>query len=42
VSLALQRLAARGIVERYVHGYVLHGTLEDACAQLAEAPANAG
>jgi hypothetical protein len=42
VTLALQRLAARGIVVRYMRGYVLHGTLEDGCAQLAEAPAGVG
>jgi CRP/FNR family transcriptional regulator, cyclic AMP receptor protein len=37
VSLALQRLAARGIVERCVHGYVLHGTLEEGFAKLGSA-----
>jgi CRP-like cAMP-binding protein len=42
VTLALQRLAARGIVERYMHGYVLRGTLEDACARLAHTRADVG
>jgi len=30
VSLALQRLAARGVVERCVRGYMLYGTLDEA------------
>jgi CRP/FNR family cyclic AMP-dependent transcriptional regulator len=34
VTLALQRLAARGIAERCVRGYLLHDSVDDALARL--------
>jgi CRP/FNR family transcriptional regulator, cyclic AMP receptor protein len=35
VSLGLQRLAARGVAERCVHGYLLHGSLDEGWARIA-------
>lgn len=38
VTLALRRLGARGIVERGLRGYLLHGSLEEGWARLTSEP----